>query len=58
MAKMRVQCKVIIAKEKDSFEDQLNHFLSTLEIENFVGIQYQEIVGSYSAVVLFRVKRE
>jgi hypothetical protein len=58
MAKTRVQCKVIIAKEKDSFEDQLNHFLSTLEIENFVGIQYQEIVGSYSAVVLFRVKRE
>jgi hypothetical protein len=57
MAKLIVQSKVIIAKEKDAFEDQMNHFLSTLEIENFVGIQYQEVTGMFSAVILYRVKR-
>jgi hypothetical protein len=57
MAKMIAQTKVIMAREKDSFEDQLNHFLSTLDMDNFVGVQYQESSGVYSAVVLFRVKR-
>lgn len=41
MAKMIVQPKVITAREKDSFEDQLNHFLSTLDMDNFIGVQYQ-----------------
>ena len=57
MAKMVVQTKVITAREKDSFEDQLNHFLSTLEMDNFIGVQYQESSGTFSALVLFKVKR-
>jgi len=57
MAKMIVQSKVITAREKDSFEDQLNHFLATLEMDNFIGAQYQESSGTFSALVLFRVRR-
>jgi len=57
MAKMIAQAKVITAREKDSFEDQLNHFLSTLDIDNFTGVQYQESSGTFSALVLFKVKR-
>jgi hypothetical protein len=57
MAKMVFQTKVIMAREKDSFEDQLNHFLSTLDIDNFIGVQYKESSGMFSALVLFKVKR-
>jgi hypothetical protein len=57
MAKMIVQSKVITAREKDSFEDQLNHFLSTLDMENFIEVQYQESSGVFSALVLLKVKR-
>jgi hypothetical protein len=57
MAKTIVQTKVITAREKDSFEDQLNHFLATIDLDNFVGIQYQESSGVYSALVLFKIKR-
>jgi hypothetical protein len=51
------QTNVIMAKEKDSFESQLNHFLSTLDADDFVEVQYQESSGVFSALVLFKVKR-
>jgi hypothetical protein len=57
MARMVIQSKVISAREKDSLEDQLNHFLSTLEMDNFIGVQYQESSGIFSALVLYKVKR-
>jgi len=52
MAKMIIQTKVIMAREKDSFEDQMNHFLSTLDMDNFIGVQYKESSGTFSALVL------
>ena len=57
MARMVIQSKVISARDKDSFEDQLNHFLSTLELDNFIGVQYQESSGVFSGLVLYKVKR-
>jgi hypothetical protein len=52
MAKQVIQSKVIIAAQKDIFEDQLNHFLTNIEPDNFVNVKYQEIQGQYSALVL------
>ena len=57
MAKMIYQTKVIMARDKDSFEAQLNQFLSTLDPDSYLGTQYQESSGTFSAIVLFRVKR-
>jgi hypothetical protein len=57
MAKTVIQTKVIFGKEKDAFEDSLNHFLSSIEQDNFVDLKYQEIQGMYSALVLFRQKK-
>jgi hypothetical protein len=57
MAKMIVQTNIIMAREKDSFESQLNHFLSTLDLDNFEEIQYQESSGTFSAMVIYKVKR-
>jgi hypothetical protein len=57
MAKTIIQTKLIFGKEKDAFEDSLNHFLTNIELDNFVDIKYQEIQGMYSALVVFRQKR-
>jgi hypothetical protein len=57
MGKTIYQTNVIMAKEKDSFESQLNHFLSTLDTDDLVEVQYQENSGIFSALVLFKVER-
>jgi hypothetical protein len=58
MAKTIVQTKVIFGKEKDNFEDStLNHFLTSIEQDDFVDIKFQEIQGKFSALVLFKRKR-
>lgn len=57
MAKMIYQTKVLMARDKDSFEAQLNQFLSTLDADGYIGVQYQESSGVFSALVLFKVKR-
>jgi hypothetical protein len=56
MTKTAIQSRVIFAKEKDPFEDSLNHFLSTIEENVITGIQYQEVQGSFSALVTYRAK--
>ena len=56
MAKTVIQTKVIMAKEKDPFEDSLNHFLVSLEEDAITGIQYQEVQESFSALVTYRAK--
>jgi hypothetical protein len=40
MAKMTYQTKVLMARDKDSFEAQLNQFLSTLDADGYIGVQY------------------
>jgi hypothetical protein len=50
MAKMIYQTKVIMARDKDSFETQLNQFLSTLDPDSYLGVQYQESSGTFSAI--------
>jgi Sporulation protein Cse60 len=57
MAKTVIQTKVIFGKEKDMFEDSLNHFLTSIEQDNFVDIKFEENQGMYSALVVFRIKR-
>jgi hypothetical protein len=57
MAKTIIQTKVIFGKEKDGFEDSLNHFLTNIDEDNFVDIKYEDIQGMYSALVVFRQKR-
>jgi hypothetical protein len=38
--------QIIIAAQKDIFEDQLNHFLTNIELDNFVNVKYQEYRGT------------
>ncbi|MDQ6864123.1 MAG: sporulation protein Cse60 [Thermoproteota archaeon] len=57
MAKIVIQTKVIFGREKDAFEDSLNHFLTSIEQDNFVDVKLQEIQGMYTALVVFRQKR-
>ena len=57
MSKTIIQTKVIMASEKDPFENSLNHFLAGLEEDMLTGIQYQEVQESFSALVTFRTKK-
>lgn len=58
MSRFKLKVKVLFSFDPDNIEKQINEFLSTLEIENFVDIKYSastnETYMKYTAIILYK----